>query len=570
MTVKYFIYARKSTDAEDRQVSSIEDQVVEIKKIAQQQQLEVVDIISEAKSAKKPGRKEFDAMIKRIKKGEAEGILCWKLNRLARNPIDGGTISMMLQLNEIKHIQTYQRGYYPTDNVLLMAIEFGMANQFVKDLSVDVKRGMYRKAERGWMPSRRLPVGYIHNPNRRLNPNEPEIIKDQDSFPIVKRLWKLLLTGNYAVSDLKRLGDTLGLVKINGKTISETSYYRIFANQFYAGYFKWRNLEGEMKVYKGKHPTIVSMAEFEKAQVMLSTRHVPPKVKDKENLFQSIMRCGECGCSITKEVIDRAYCFKCKRKFSIKNTDTCPKCDICINQKENFSFMHKIYYRCTKKRGKCSQPYILKEELEQQIQSHLQEINIDDDFYSWALEAIEKAQISDPYSKLRKKVKCQIAKAKSLLEGYVKMRAQDEISATEFSQYKNEATEQVKELSTQLDKIAADRFDFKELAKNDIKFAYGITKKYEKGDFNAKRKILRKFGSNPTLMAKSLCFSSRYWLTSIPIIHSVYKAENDRLEPEDNLIKPIDFNEGEPAFSILCRELKKARINYKHDTTFLS
>ena len=78
-------------------------------------------------------------MLQKIHSGEVNAILCWKLNRLARNPVDGGQISWMLQNNIIEHIQCFGRDYKPTDNVLMMQVEFGMANQYVKELSVDVK-----------------------------------------------------------------------------------------------------------------------------------------------------------------------------------------------------------------------------------------------------------------------------------------------------------------------------------------------------------------------------------------------------------------------------------------------
>ena len=95
--IKYFIYARKSSESEDRQVQSIDDQIKELKKIARDNNLSVVEILFESKSAKAPGREVFNKMLERINRGEAQGIVCWKLNRLARNPIDGGQISWMLQ-----------------------------------------------------------------------------------------------------------------------------------------------------------------------------------------------------------------------------------------------------------------------------------------------------------------------------------------------------------------------------------------------------------------------------------------------------------------------------------------
>src|SRR3954465_14323132 len=89
---RYFIYSRKSLEDEDRQVQSIESQEDELKPLAARLNLNVLEPLSEARSAKAPGRPVFDEMMRRINKGEADGILCWKLDRLARNPVDGGAI----------------------------------------------------------------------------------------------------------------------------------------------------------------------------------------------------------------------------------------------------------------------------------------------------------------------------------------------------------------------------------------------------------------------------------------------------------------------------------------------
>ncbi|NCP17504.1 recombinase family protein [Candidatus Kuenenbacteria bacterium] len=75
MNNKFFLYARKSTDVEDKQVRSIEDQITELRAFAKQENLTIVDTFIEKQSAKIPGRPIFGEMIKRIEKGEADGIL---------------------------------------------------------------------------------------------------------------------------------------------------------------------------------------------------------------------------------------------------------------------------------------------------------------------------------------------------------------------------------------------------------------------------------------------------------------------------------------------------------------
>ena len=101
--IRYFLYARKSSENEDKQVASVPSQIEELRKLAQQMNLNIVEVFTEEKSAKAPGRQVFSQMIEDIHKGRAEGIICWKLDRLARNPIDGG----MIIIPAIKHVSNY-------------------------------------------------------------------------------------------------------------------------------------------------------------------------------------------------------------------------------------------------------------------------------------------------------------------------------------------------------------------------------------------------------------------------------------------------------------------------------
>src|SRR6266516_3078788 len=91
-SARYFLYARKSTESEDRQVRSIGDQLAELYELARKEGLEVVEEFVESQTAKVPGRPVFDEMLARIESGDATGILAWHPDRLARNSLDGGRI----------------------------------------------------------------------------------------------------------------------------------------------------------------------------------------------------------------------------------------------------------------------------------------------------------------------------------------------------------------------------------------------------------------------------------------------------------------------------------------------
>ena len=75
--MKYIGYCRKSTDESDRQILSIESQIAELKEFADRQNVEILDFVTESRTAKMPGRPLFANVLKRIEKGEAQGIISW-------------------------------------------------------------------------------------------------------------------------------------------------------------------------------------------------------------------------------------------------------------------------------------------------------------------------------------------------------------------------------------------------------------------------------------------------------------------------------------------------------------
>ena len=99
--MKYIGYCRKSTDESDRQILSIESQIAELKEFASRQNLEILDFVTESRTAKIPGRPLFENVLKRIEKGEAQGIISWHPGRLARNSIDGGRIIYLLDTGKL-------------------------------------------------------------------------------------------------------------------------------------------------------------------------------------------------------------------------------------------------------------------------------------------------------------------------------------------------------------------------------------------------------------------------------------------------------------------------------------
>lgn len=161
--MNYFIYARKSTDSEDRQVLSIDAQLNELREFAERQGLKIVREFIESKSAKTPGREIFNQMLVALENGEADGIISWQPDRLSRNSIDGGKVIYLIDQNIIQDLKfpTYLFDKSPHGKFNL-SLAFGFSKLYVDNLSQNVKRGIREKLRRGEFPGP-APLGYINN-----------------------------------------------------------------------------------------------------------------------------------------------------------------------------------------------------------------------------------------------------------------------------------------------------------------------------------------------------------------------------------------------------------------------
>ncbi len=528
---RYFLYARKSSESKDRQMASIPDQVKEVQRLASELNLDIVEIITESRSAKAPGRPAFDNMLLRIQQGEANGILCWKLNRLARNPVDGGQISWMLQQGIIQHIQCYGRDYKPLDNVLMMQVEFGMANQYVKDLSIDVKRGMRLKAERGWYPSRSLPIGYQHNKSsyRRVLP--VEIIPDE-KFNTVKKLWKLLLTGDYSVVQIKKVGDDLGLTGHSGKPLPLKTYHTLFQSKFYCGYFNWKNADGVSIEYEGMHEKMLSLEDYEKAQDILLGRSNQSRSRTHDFLFKGVLTCGECGCMVSAERKRHVRCKKCKKKFSCIHRDDCPKCHTLPDSSKIFE---RVYYRCSKKKGPCSQKYVSESELKLQYRNAIESITTSKEFHEIALKVLkEHSHVSKGNAeKDAEALGHQKTKLESRLKRLTLMRADGEIGSEELNAVRQEVVFEIQEKERQIQKMLKADIQWRKYAEEYLNIACNALEAFDSGDISMTKSVLSKIGSNHTLIDQKAQFIWVKPLLAIQKCHQAYEAEKARFEPQN-------------------------------------
>ena len=475
--MKYFLYCRKSTESEDRQVLSLESQRTEMTRLAAAWNIEIIETFEEAKSAKAPGRPIFDAMLKRLTRGEADGIVAWHPDRLARNAADGGQIVQLLDTRVIKDLKFATAAFENTpQGKLMLSVLLGFAKYYTDALSENVRRGMRTKAENGWRPSG-PPTGYLTDPVTRL------IIPDPERFPLIERMWRLMLTGAHSPSSILDIATnqwglrTRKRRRRGGCFFSLSTVYSIFSNPFYAGAFRWGG-----RLLPGKHPPMITLHDFERVQRLLGRPALQRAKTEKGFSYTGMIRCGACGLAVTAEV-------KTKR-----------------------SGKRYTYYHCTKRRGTtlCRQPYVALPDLEQEIIAFLSSLAIGEE----SREALRASFAEHPRPSLadreveRSSVEKSLAGVESELGELTKLRIRNLITEESFVQ-------NLAELDSRRLALRQRREAFGEpqnrLEPDDIlvDFINRAAEYFRNGDASLKRLILETTGSNPTLRDKRLSIQAK-------------------------------------------------------------
>ena len=295
-TLKYCLYARKSTEGDEKQALSIDSQIKEMTQIAERERLNVVEIRRESHSAKESSQRPvFEEIVKDIDSGIFNAIITWAPDRLSRNAGDLGKLVDRMDQKKLITIKTFGQNFTnsPSDKFLLMIL-CSQAKLENDNKSINVKRGMRTRCEMGLWPAQ-PPTGY-RKKNDRTAKCEVEI--DPERADTIKQIFEKITYEKWSVSKVHAwLRYELNFKTHRDHHLSLGNVFKIINNTFYYGRFEFP--QGSGIWYEGKHKPIISKELFDETRNSIKSQVI--KSQGKEFAFTRIMKCGLCNSGITAD-----------------------------------------------------------------------------------------------------------------------------------------------------------------------------------------------------------------------------------------------------------------------------
>ncbi len=344
---RYCLYARKSSEAEEKQALSIDSQIKEMQYIAKKDKLEVVEIRRESHSAKESGQRPvYKQLLKDIQRGLFNGILTWAPDRLSRNAGDLGELVDLMDQKKLLEIRTYGQKFTDSPNEKFLLMILGSQAKLENDnRGINVQRGLRTRVEMGLWPGM-SPTGYENDKNVD---KKCHINVDPQRAPIVRQMFEKIGHDGWSGRKLYAwLKYDINFKTKNGINLSLSNIYRILNNSFYYGEFEYPRKSNNW--YKGRHTPLISKELFDQVQEKI-TQGQKLKSNNKEFIFVKLITCGHCGSGLTAD-----------EKFKKLKDGTVSR---------------YVYYGCTRSKDiNCKAGYIKEEELLNQMAEIIDKVDL--------------------------------------------------------------------------------------------------------------------------------------------------------------------------------------------------
>ena len=339
--LKYCLYARKSSESDERQAMSIDSQLNEMRALAENEGLQIVCELQESHSAKDSGKRPvYNKLLKGLANEEYNAVLTWAPDRLSRNAGDLGSVVDLMDQGKLLHIRTYSQTFTnnPNEKFLLMIL-CSQAKLENDNKSINVKRGIRNKCEMGWRPGV-APLGYMNRAFGGVN----DIVFDPERADLIREAFHKAGYERWSGRRIKAWLDEQGLTNRSGKSISVSQILVILTTPFYYGRFQYPQAP-DAPWYDGAHKPLISKELYDLVQ---QTRGVNKGVwGSKAFAFRGLLKCGQCGADITAQ--DK---FKTLKSGDVKRF---------------------VYYNCTRRKDpNCKEKYINEDKLRELLQGFIE------------------------------------------------------------------------------------------------------------------------------------------------------------------------------------------------------
>lgn len=296
--IRYCLYARKSTESDEKQALSIDSQINEMKQLAEREKLMITEVRQESHSAKESGtRPVFKTILEDTRNGKFTGIIAWAPDRLSRNAGDLGSVVDLMDQGLLKEIRTYSQRFTNNPNEKFLLMILGSQAKLENDnRSINIKRGMRARCEMGLWPGV-APVGYS---NEKRIDKPCSVIIDPERCNTVRQIFEKVAYEGWSGRKIYLWLKEINFTSRTGKYITVSNLFTILKNTFYYGVFEYPTGSGTW--YTGKYESLITKELFDRVQQVLKEHQTNATMKkNKEFAFTRMMTCGNCGSGITAD-----------------------------------------------------------------------------------------------------------------------------------------------------------------------------------------------------------------------------------------------------------------------------
>jgi site-specific DNA recombinase len=478
--------ARVSTEEQKEANNSLPAQEARLESYSNKKGFDVIKTYSFEESAYKTKRDEFDTIVEHIQevsKKEKIAVCFDKVDRLARNVFDK-QVAYLYQLALEGKIELH----FVSDNQIIgdklsateksgFSMSLVMASYYSNAISDNVKRAFEQKRRNGeWTGPVRLGYLNVHlDEEKRLR---KDIIIDPERAHLVQKMFEMYATGNHSLETIRLELTKLGLRSLKGFKLSKSCFENMLKDSFYCGIA----ISKKYGAYVHKYPRLIDKELFDRCQeIRKNRRKTPYKVLSKDFIFKGLLKCQNCGCTMSAEV---------KTKPSGKTF---------------------VYYSCTNAKGICKRIYVPEKTLLEPIYDVLERF-----------ESITEEVQNDLVDELRKSTEAEVvfhkAQINRVRSEYDNLKVKDDrlleafldqsITKDIYDKKHQEYQDQIQVLEIELSEHRKADYDYQTTVATVISVARRAKPIFENSSEPAeKRAFLNYLLQNPTVNGKKLDFT---------------------------------------------------------------